>query len=465
MSRSARAVALDVLIAVARDDAYANLLLPARIRAAGLDTNEAAFATECTYGTARFFGLYDWIISRVANRPAAKLDVLALSALRLGTHQLVQMRVHDHAAVNETVALVKERSNRGVAGFVNANLRAIAKRSFDEWIAELRQDLRSEVAATAMSNAHAPWIAKAFQAALDREGRGDELVELLRADNVAPSVHLVALPGLAERDDVCAAHPDRIRALSHHSGAMELRAGSPADIPEVQGGQVRVQDAGSQLAALTLAAAPVANSGVREQWLDLCAGPGGKSALLAATATERGASFIANEVVPQRAELVRQALVSIGTFEVWQRDGRQIGDEHPERFHRVLADVPCSGLGALRRRPEARWRKSRADLDELVPLQHALLDSAITACAIGGVIVYVTCSPAVEETTDIVARAIAQGRVRPLDTAHTLTQAGGAIDVTPIEVVSEHGFGTAVQLWPHAHETDAMFICVLERIT
>lgn len=475
MSSSARGVVLDVLIAIDRDDAYANLLLPERIKQAELNSQDAAFATECCYGTARFTGLYDWIISQVAGRPAAKLDVLPRCALRLGAHQLLQMRVQHHAAVNETVDLVKRRGHRGIAGFVNANLRAIGEHTLSEWLDLLKDSFGSELAVTAMSNAHAQWIAKSFLMSLAREGRESELGDLLAADNVAPPVQLVALPGVAERAAVVAAHPDRCEVLAAAPQAMQLRGGSPSDLPEVRTGTVRVQDAGSQLAALALAHAPVATASetkghsANERWFDLCAGPGGKSALLAALALQRGASFAANEVVPARAGLVRRALEPLGNFEVSERDGRDIGSEFPQQFDRILADVPCSGLGALRRRPEARWRKSKSDLDTLVPLQRELLASAVHACKIGGVVAYVTCSPAVEETTQIVSDVLDQGGVVCLDTAAAIRAAGSEIELTPVSIGDSNQTdaevaGNAVQLWPHVHGTDAMFICLLRRI-
>ncbi|MFD2673862.1 RsmB/NOP family class I SAM-dependent RNA methyltransferase [Gulosibacter bifidus] len=483
MTVTARAIALDVLIAIERDDAYANLLLPKRITSAGFDEQHAAFATELCYGTARNFGVYDWIISQVAGRPAAKIDALPLSALRLGAHQLLQMRVQTHAAVNETVDLVKQRGNRGVAGFVNANLRAIAQKSWAEWLDAISAAMGDALGATAMAHAHPRWIAKAFHQALQRENRADDLEALLGADNIAPAVHLVALPGHAMREEVTAAHPDRCTELEMVPTAMQLRGGNPHDVIDKFDGAVRVQDAGSQLAAFALAHAPVAVSATTdssqthctlgtESWLDLCAGPGGKSAYLAAHAQLLGAQFLANEVTPARAGLVRQALAPLGSFDVLERDGREIGADYPAAFDRILADVPCSGLGALRRRPEARWRKSRSDINELVVLQHQLLDSAIRACKPGGVIAYVTCSPVVEETTNVINGALATGAVRALDTVAVLSDAGSRVSFTPIVLdtvahTAPDGAttgGNAVQCWPHLHGTDAMFIALLQRV-
>jgi 16S rRNA (cytosine967-C5)-methyltransferase len=197
-----------------------------------------------------------------------------------------------------------------------------------------------------------------------------------------------------------------------------------------------VQDEGSQLVALALAEAPL--EGRDERWLDLCAGPGGKAALLAALAAGRGARLVANEPQPHRAELVRGSLAGAdGVAEVTSHDGRE-GPWPPGSFDRVLVDAPCSGLGALRRRPEARWRKQPSDVVGLVPLQRALLERALDLVRPGGVVVYATCSPVVAETTGVVDAVLA-----------------ARDDVAPDPVTR--------QLWPHEHGTDAMFWATLTR--
>src|SRR5690606_14850981 len=156
-------------------------------------------------------------------------------------------------------------------------------------------------------------------------------------------------------------------------------------------------------------------------WLDLCSGPGGKSARLAAEARPHGATLTANELIPARANLVRKALAVFDEPPlVLEGDGRAVGAEHPATFDRVLLDAPCTGLGALRRRPEARWRKQPRDVPELTKLQTQLLDSAVAATKPGGVIAYVTCSPHRAETTAVVADAVKRHGLTPLDTPAVL---------------------------------------------
>jgi 16S rRNA (cytosine967-C5)-methyltransferase len=446
---AARRVAFDVVRAVHESDAYANLLLPVRIRRAKLSTQDAGLATELAYGTLRMLGYYDRVIQIAANRDVAQIDPPILDVLRLSVHQLLSMRVAPHAAVNEGVGLARLVGSRSATGFTNGVLRTVTRSTAEDWRERVLATATSDDERLSLEHSHPVWIVRALRRALAREGRQDELEELLRADNVAPAVTLAALPGLADPAGV----GDHPAAFSPYG--VYLAGGDPLDVPAVAGGQARVQDEGSQLAALALTAAMPIEPG--EHWLDLCAGPGGKAALLAAEAARSGATFTANEIVPARAELVREALAVVpGDIQVWQLDGTTVGDTHPGAFDRILLDAPCTGLGALRRRPEARWRKTPRDVAELAPLQAALLDSAVAALAPGGVIAYVTCSPHLAETRAIVEGALSrsEGRLRALDTPALLQ----SVALAPLE---QPAGDTSVQLWPHRHGCDAMFIALL----
>jgi 16S rRNA (cytosine967-C5)-methyltransferase len=236
---------------------------------------------------------------------------------------------------------------------------------------------------------------------------------------------------------------------------VESPGGDPGDVPGVRAGVVRVQDPGSQLAALALSRArPVAPG---ERWLDLCAGPGGKAALLAAEAAAGGASLTANELLPARARLVEQALAAVPSApQVVVGDGIRFATG-ADRFERILLDAPCTGLGALRRRPEARWRKRQEDVAELVVTQTRLLDAAVAALAPGGLLAYVTCSPVTAETEERVSDALDRHPgLEALDTTAVLA----GITSGPLTGARR---GTAAQLWPHRHGTDAMFVQLLTR--
>lgn len=446
----ARRIALDVIMAVRESDAYANLLLPVRLERARLSEADAAFATELTYGTLRLSGFYDRVIELAAGRPADKIDPPILDVLRLACHQLLSLRVASHAAVDEAVSLAKTVGSNSATGFVNGVLRTITRSEPEVWRERVLAGAATVDDRLAVEFSHPQWIVRAFRQALTAEGREDELAALLHADNVAPRVSLVALPGkatVAELD----AYPTPFSPV----GAI-LDGGDPSKLDAVRHGTARVQDEGSQLAALALSRARPTTPG--EVWLDLCAGPGGKAALLAAEARGAGATLVANELIPARAELVRSALsVFTPAPEVWELDGTTIGQSHPESFDRILLDAPCTGLGALRRRPEARWRKLPRDVAELGNVQLKLLESAIGALKPGGVLAYVTCSPHLGETKVILQTAIrrAVGSVKKLDTQKILEGfTGEELDLP----AADH-----VQLWPHRHGTDAMFIQILRK--
>lgn len=448
----ARRVAAEVLAAVRTSDAYANLLLPARIRSAGLTGADAGFATELVYGTLRLQGGYDPIIASAARRPVARIDGAVLDVLRLGVHQLLTLGTAPHAVIDESVELVRMARKASAAGFVNGVLRTVSRTSAAEWRERTLDRLAGDTR-LAVEYSHPAWIVGAFRDALSVEAAEDELAALLTADNAPPQVAFAALPGLADPEVLSrdgAYLPGRVSPI-----ALGSTGGDPSARPEVAAGAVRVQDEGSQLAALALTRARPVRAG--ERWLDVCAGPGGKAALLAAEAVVGDAHLVANEVVPARAGLVRDALAPFATLadapEVVVGDGRRFGSD-AQRFDRILLDAPCTGLGALRRRPEARWRKTPTDLDELVPLQAELLDAAVAALARGGILAYVTCSPHPRETVAQVTAALERhpGLV-PLDTPAVLER----VAVGPLGLPS----GPAAQLWPHRTGTDAMFIQLL----
>ncbi len=449
----ARRIALEVIMAVREADAYANLLLPVKLERARLNPQDAALATELTYGTLRQQGYYDAVIELAAGRSTDEIDSPILDVLRLGTHQLLSMRVAQHAAVDEAVSLAKEVGSRSASGFVNGVLRTITRSEPSSWHDRVMAKPRNDDERLSLEHSHPLWIVRAFRQALSAEGREDELEDLLIADNFAPRVSLVALPGLATISEIRGTQKAKYSPLAAVSDG-----GDPALWPAVHEGRARVQDEGSQLAALALSRARPVTPG--ERWLDLCAGPGGKAALLAAEAREGGAILVANEITPARAELVRKALAAFpDPPQVLAQDGTEFGERMPQQFDRILLDAPCTGLGALRRRPEARWRKQPNDVAELTGLQIALLESGLAALKPGGILAYVTCSPHLAETKVVVETVLRRGEgVTRIDTAAVLA----GVTKRELELGDSSSDGH-VQLWPHRHGTDAMFICLLER--
>jgi 16S rRNA (cytosine967-C5)-methyltransferase len=438
----ARRAAFDALRAVNADGAYANLVLPALLRERGLSGRDAAFATELLAGTCRWLGSYDVIIAAAAGRPLTGFQPAVLDLLRVGVHQVLSMRVPAPAGVAASVDLAAVTVGERVTGLVNAVLRRVAERSLEDWFDQLSEGL-DDHDQLALRTAHPRWIVDAYAELLPPT----ELEPALIANNVSPQVCLAVRPGLADVSDLigAGAQPNPFSPF-----AARWR-GDPADLPLVRDGRAAVQDEGSQLVTWALTRVAAASG----WWLDLCAGPGGKSALLAGLARLDSSRLLASDVAPHRATLVASAVraytaqgsapaivVADGTQPAWRAGS----------FTRVLVDAPCTGLGALRRRPESRWRRDPTDLEQLHSLQLALLASAIDSTARGGVIGYVTCSPHRYETTDVLNETLAvRGDIEVIPAAQLLAE------------VPDAALGMYLQLWPHRHGTDAMFAAYLRK--
>jgi len=438
----ARQAAFDLLRAVSERDAYANLALPALLRERGITGRDAAFATELAYGTCRTRGLLDAVIGAAAGRPPEKIDPVLLDLLRLGAYQLLRTRVEQHAAVSTTVDQAGIEFDSARAGFVNGVLRTIAGRDERSWVEELAPAADTDpVGHAGFVHAHPRWIAQAFADALGADA--GQLDALLTSDDERPSVHLAARPGVLTAEDLAGQVNGTVGRYSPY--AVYLPGGDPGRLEPIRDGVALVQDEGSQLVAraLTLAELDGPDTG---RWLDLCAGPGGKTALLAALAAD-GAQVTAIEPTARRADFVEQNSRGL-PVEVLRVDGRDPGLE--PGFDRVLVDAPCTGLGALRRRPEARWRRQTGDVPQLVKLQRELLASAIRLTRPGGVVLYATCSPHLAETLGVVADALRRHPITALDTRMLF------------DPVDDLGDGPYVQLWPHRHGSDAMFAAALK---
>ncbi|WP_035795745.1 RsmB/NOP family class I SAM-dependent RNA methyltransferase [Kitasatospora mediocidica] len=454
----ARLVAFKALRAVDERDAYANLILPSLLREAeqkGMERRDAALATELVYGTLRLQGSYDAIIAACIDRPLREVDPPVLDVLSLGAHQLLATRIPSHAAVSATVELARAVLGDGKAKFVNAVLRRISAKDLDTWIAQVAPPFEKDAEDhLAVVHSHPRWVVSSLWDSLGRWqpdacGRAD-IEELLRADNERPEVTLVARPGRATAAELAEALPESEPGRWSPYAVRLAEGGDPGELDVIKENRVGVQDEGSQLVALALAAAPI--DGSDRLWLDGCAGPGGKAALLGALAAERGAALVASEKQPHRARLVARALDgNPGPYTVIAADGTRPA-WRPGSFDRALVDVPCSGLGALRRRPEARWRRRPEDIAGFGQLQRDLLRSAIESVRVGGVIGYATCSPHLAETRAVVDDVL-RGDV-----------ALEWIDARPLlPGVPALGAGPDVQLWPHLHSTDAMYLALLRR--
>jgi 16S rRNA (cytosine967-C5)-methyltransferase len=287
-------------------------------------------------------------------------------------------------------------------------------------------------------------------------------------------VHLLARPGEVTAEELALVTGGEPAPYSPYGVHLEPGSGDIGELDAVREGLALVQDEGSQLVALALTRVPVdggahddGGNGDGHRWLDLCAGPGGKSALLGGLVGLEGGTLDAVEPAEHRAELVRRAVDGLPVT-VHVADGRTA--PLPDgAFDRVLVDAPCTGLGALRRRPEARWRRRPEDVAELSRLQRELLTAALRHVRPGGVVAYVTCSPHLAETVGVVAPVTRRRAPRLVHAAAAAQEGEEEIAVEELDAraylpgVPDLGPGPSVQLWPHRHGTDAMFLALLRR--
>ncbi|WP_328307544.1 RsmB/NOP family class I SAM-dependent RNA methyltransferase [Actinomycetospora sp. NBC_00405] len=440
----AREAALDTLRAVREDAAYANLVLPSLLRERRISGRDAALATELAYGACRAQGLLDAVIGACVDRPLDGLDGVVLDTLRLGTQQLLRTRVPPHAAVGAAVELVRARAGSRPTGFVNAVLRKVAEHDEAAWVERLAPS--DDLGRLAFTHAHPRWIAEVFARALGGE---EELAAALAADDTRPAVHLAARPGEISAEELAAITGGEESPYSPY-GVLLTEGGDPGELAPVREGLAVVQDEGSQLVALLATRAPV--DGEDTRWLDLCAGPGGKAVMLGALVAIEGGTLDAVDRAPHRARLVEQATEGL-PVRVHTGDAREL--TLPEAaYDRVLVDAPCTGLGALRRRPEARWRRQPDDVAELTALQRELLRAGLERTRPGGVVTYATCSPHPDETAAVVAAVAAETGAEVLDTPELLPE-------VPDTALPDGAPG--LQLWPHRHGTDAMYAAVLRK--
>ena len=433
---AARLLAFDLLTEVNRNEGYSNLLLPQALNASKLEDRDRALVTELLYGTIRMQGKHDWVLSQISDRPWSEVDPGIVDICRLGVHQIHEMRIPDHAAVAATVEVARKRIGESKASFVNALLRSVTRKPIEDWFSPL-YSITDPVEQLSIRYSHPEWIVSAYYDLL----KSWPDVELaLKINNEAALPTLVSWPDLSSQQDLIdiGGEPTEFSSFGAHW------KGNPGALDLIKVRKIGVQDEGSQLVAEVFSKAA---GGAR--WLDLCAGPGGKAALLSSIARGKGIEFVANEISEARADLVRQVVQGA---KVLVSDGRTIASSG-EKFDAILIDAPCTGLGALRRRPEVRWRRTLQDLRELTQLQRELIDSAIHALNPGGVLGYATCSPHLAETSIQVA---------DIKKKHAeLTQV--SVEEYLPENLSEATRDGAMSLWTHKHGTDAMYLALFRK--
>ena len=433
---ASRLLAFDLLTEVNRNEGYSNLLLPQALNASNLEERDRSLVTELLYGTIRMQGKHDWVLAQISDRPWSEVDPGIVDICRLGVHQIHEMRIPDHAAVAATVEVARKRIGESKASFVNALLRSVTRKSMEDWFSPL-ESITDPVERLAIQYSHPEWIVSAYY---DLLKSWEEVEAALKINNEAATPTLVSWPGNSTQQDLI----DVGGAPTQFSPYGAHWKGNPGALDLIKSRKIGVQDEGSQLVAEVFAKVARGSS-----WLDLCAGPGGKAALLSSIARTRGITFTANEISAARAELVSQV---VHGDRVLVSDGRTIGSL-TEKFDAILIDAPCTGLGALRRRPEVRWRRTLQDLRALTQLQRELVESAIQALEPGGVLGYATCSPHLAETSIQIA---------DIKKHHPDLQLIPIDEYLPANLDGATRDG-AMSLWTHKHGTDAMYLALFRK--
>ncbi|TCD55016.1 16S rRNA methyltransferase [Alloscardovia theropitheci] len=501
---NARSIAYSVLTKLDENDSYANLLLPKTLSSVNLSDSDKSFVTDAVYGTLRWRLFLDSVIEAAHKKPLRTINAKLINVVRLGAYQWLFMNIAEYACVNETVNLARKRVGAQTSGFVNSLMRKIVSYDHHQWEVNITSRIRKaegmsdedlRIARQAVRFSHPQWVVRELKDAWDAAGYADNNITdnaddgvgtlgnqesaracenpidaMLRVDNQPPAVTLCVRPSLADIDEVYDDVEENLHGSAQQGSlspyALRIRGVNPQNIQSVREGRTGVEDEGSQIAALALTLATVesSTSGANEQWLDMCAGPGGKTALLASIASQKGAKISANEPHEHRRELVKDNLKAINTStigEITGINGVKFGELKPQYFDRILVDAPCSGLGALRRRPEARWRKSPDSIGQLSQLQHDLLGSALDALKPGGVVAYVTCSPVLAETRHVIDAILSERPdVSRVDVPSIMAKLNANIPLPAAKIDDQP---RDMQLFEHIHDTDQMFISILKK--
>lgn len=445
MIDTARQLAVKILLEVYMQDAYANVALARNLRQVELTAQDRRFVTELVYGTVKAGATLDWILKRYVNRPFKKIEPRLLAILRLGLYQLFYLdKVPASAACNTAVELAKKGGHRGSAGFVNAVLRTAVR---EPERAEFPTGKGHATEHLALASQHPQWLVKHWVKTLGFA----EAEQLCAADNTEAPLCL--------RTNTLRNTPTELAAVLNAAGVeftpsawapegfVVTAHGALDQLAPLQDGRCQVQDESSMLVAHVVAPQP------GECVIDCCAAPGGKTTHLAQLMHNQG-RIIAGDIYEHKLARIQENAdrLGISIIEPVLVDAREIGTRYAGQADRVLVDAPCSGLGVLRRKPDARWHKSLQELQELPPLQSAILASAAQAVKPGGVLVYSTCTIERAENQAVVESFLQQHAM------FTLEQTGSFL---PLKSV--HAAEQLVQLYPHRDGTDGFFIARLRR--
>ncbi len=454
----ARRAAFDVLMRVANEDAYASNLL-ASDQYDSLSREDHGLLNELVLGVLRWQRALDLLIEHYAKRPVNQLDREIILSLRLGLYQLRFLsRIPPHAALNESVNLVKLHKKEYAAAFVNGVLRS-ATRDATTTLETIVAAIPNELARAGFATSHPSWLLKRWQTRLGEEAA----TQLTRVNNTPPRIAFrfneTQAPAAQTREWLAQQNIET-RASAITPEAVVIESGSLSGQAEpIQNGWLYLQDEASQLVAHLTVSELRNQQPTAPRILDLCAAPGSKSLLMAALAPD--ADIFANELYAHRLRTLDELRERLGIVNILSQQHDATGElpaKWMARFDAVLLDAPCSGLGTLQRHPEIKWRLTEGKLKELSELQSALLANAANCVKPGGTLVYAVCSTEPEEGEEVIANLFAQNPNWRDITAERLT----ALNLNPETFMTgTHGART----WPHLHGCEGFYFCVLQPTT
>jgi len=445
---TAREIALHVLKAVEADGAYANLALNRALEEYRPSKLDRAFATELAYGTLRTLNTLDWIVSRYVQQPLGDQTVWNRNILRLGVYQIFYMdKVPTGAACFEAVELAKKFGTPGTARFVNGVLRNVARHKDKLQFPDPETDLVTHIS---LKYFHPIWLVKRWLTELGPA----ETIALCRANNTIPPNTVRANTLRLDRDTLAVRLEEEgltVRKTRFAPEGLEIGGFvSMRALASFQEGLIQIQDESSMLAAHAVSPAPGART------LDVCSAPGGKTTHLAQLMENQG-TIKALDIHRHKLKLVVDNCRRLGidNVETGLLDARDLPGEFEGWADFVLVDAPCSGLGVLRRRPDARWRKEPGQITGLVRLQEGILAGAAQCARAGGVLVYSTCTITYEENLGQVQGFLAHHPDFSLEDLRPFLPAGLG------EEQAARGY---IEISPHTHEgMDGFFIARMRR--
>ncbi len=443
-----RMIAIRVVERVQRAGAYADLALHHALVESRIPALDRALATELVYGTLRWRGRLDYLIGKALDPDIDTLEPLVTSALRVGAYQLFfSDRIPENAAVDEAVRCVRAMGLERATGLVNAVLRRLAREGDSYALPKLETEpLEYLVHAGSLP----PWLAERWLAEFGAEQAASLAAAMNEAAPVTVRVNRTKTTREALLPELIERFPEAKACLYAPDGIVLGRKGDVGQDPTFLSGQISVQDEASQLVVHLLDPQP------GDRVLDTCAAPGTKSAAIAERLDGEG-HVLALDRHARRLRLVGRGIrrLEIGGVATLERDATKSLADLTEAgpFDRILVDAPCSGLGALRRNPDARWRVRPEDLESLSKIQRAILESAASVLRPGGSLVYSTCTITPEENESVVQAFMATRpgwQIAPKQEAPAVMQ----------ELIDENGF---LRLLPHRHDMDGFFAVRLIR--